>query len=84
MNQVISLFDRKVVDTEAEVEVVDTGAYLKECIDELVAEESVGSFLLIVTNADNDIIIRSSDMARKEAFWLLSVAADHAKHGGTE
>lgn len=82
MNQVINLFNSQEV-TEKEIEELNETAsdFLDRTITELKSEEAIESFILITTNQENDIVIRSSGMPRKEAFWLLSMAVDHAKYG---
>jgi hypothetical protein len=81
MNQVINLFDRKPLTNEAEGDEKAVSDYLKETVDSILSEEVVDSFIIITTNADSDILIRSSGMSRKDAFWLLTAASDHAKYG---
>jgi len=86
MNQIINFADRKVLadNKEAEVEEVsvevNANDTLKKVIEEITTENSIDDFIVIASNSEEGLIIRSSPMNKKDAFWMLTIASEYAKH----
>lgn len=81
MAEIVNIFSKEPTTPELASNVL---AQLEATVAEFKDDLPMASYILIAVDSNSEISIRSSDMSRKDAFWLLSIAQDHAKHGSAE
>ena len=53
---------------------------VEECIEYCRMErEEYQDVMVLSYNQDNELVVRSSYMSRKDALWILMAAVDHAR-----
>lgn len=82
MTKVINLFNKEEINPDDLARPVNE--QFKEAVGELEEWPSLDNFIILAVAESGDMFIRSSSMSRKDAFWLLELAKDHAKYGEDE
>lgn len=54
---------------------------LEAIVSSLQEQPPIRGYIVILVDHEGDTLIHSSDMPRKDAFWLLEIAQEHAKRG---
>lgn len=68
-------------------EIIELGAHERMSVADalgLTAREAPSEVLILFTDADGEFGLRSSEMARKDALWLIELARDTILNGGDE
>jgi len=78
---VINLFDKKEVTeaTEPTEATVSVKERMMEAVESLTEEMAIVDFITVVVNSEGEMFLRSTDMTRKDAFWIMSLASDFVK-----
>ena len=78
---VINLFDKKETTTEAveDQKTVSVKELMIEAVDSLADEGELADFITIVVNTKGELYLRSTNMSRMEAHWIMTLAADFVK-----
>lgn len=57
-----------------------TNMTVEECIEYCRLEQGDYQDVMVLSyNQDNELVVRSSHMSRKDALWMLMAAVDHAR-----
>ena len=75
-NKIVNIFNKQPVDT------VDDRSEINEVIDELVSmKEEVQEVLMLIVTKDDEMLVRSGNMTRETAYFLLGLAQLNALSG---
>ena len=75
-NKIVNIFNKQPVDT------VDDRSEINEVIDELVSmKEEVQEVLMLIVTEDDEMLVRSGNMTRETAYFLLGLAQLNALSG---
>jgi hypothetical protein len=57
-----------------------TNMTVEECLEYCRLEQDDYQDVMVLSyNQDNELVVRSSHMSRKDALWMLMAAVDHAR-----
>ena len=57
-----------------------TNMTVEECLEYCrLEQDSYQDVMVLSYNQDNELVVRSSHMSRKDALWILMAAVDHAR-----
>ena len=74
--KIVNIFNKQPVDT------VDDRSEINEVIDELVSmKEEVQEVLMLIVTKDDEMLVRSGNMTRETAYFLLGLAQLNALSG---